>query len=349
MRIIYRYIARRLILSTALVLSVFVGLFLFFDLVTTLSHVRHVSPYSVFVILALGLPAKISALFPMSALVGSTLGLSSLAIDGELTALRAAGVSVGRIAYAALRAAIVLGFLTAVLGDLVGPKAASMARKQQAQRAGLGVTENVQGLWLKEGRSFVNIGEVLPDLTILRLSIYDFDHGRLGRELFAASGRYRHGGWQLRGVSETLFRQQRLIVKTSRRGYWEGITPSLLSVFSVSPHTLSLVNLFRYIQHLHRNHQATAHYELVFWYKILAPFTTAAMVLLAVPFVFRHSRHGGLGFRLFLAVVLGLIFYVFNRGFGDLSLLYHWSPILGASLPTLSLVGLSVGLLTRVG
>ncbi|MHB8252572.1 MAG: LPS export ABC transporter permease LptG [Acidiferrobacter sp.] len=349
MRLIYRYIARRLILSTTLVLSVFVGLFLFFDLVTSLSHVRHGSLYQVFVILILGLPAKISMLFPMAALVGSTLGLSSLAIDGELTALRAAGVSVGHIAYAALRAAFVLGLVTALLGDLVGPKAASLARRHQAQEAGLGATENTQGLWLREGRSFVNIGEVLPDLSILRLTIYDFHQGRLERELFALSGRYRQGKWRLRGVSETLFQEHRLIVKTSRRGYWEGIAPSLLSVFAVNPHALSLVNLFRYIRHLRRNHQATAHYELVFWYKVLAPFTTAAMVLLAVPFVFRHSRHGGLGFRLFLAVVLGLTFYVFNRGFGDLSLLYHWPPVLGAFAPTLGLVGLSAWLLTRVG
>jgi len=97
-------------------------------------------------------------------------------------------------------------------------------------------------------------------------------------------------------------------VKTSRRGYWHGIAPSLLSVFAVNPHALSLVDLFRYIRHLQRNQQATTHYQLVFWYKVLAPLTTAAMVLLAVPFVFRHGRHGGLGFRLFLAVVLGLIF-----------------------------------------
>lgn len=349
MRLIYTYIAKRLVLSTTLVLSVFVGLFLFFDLVTTLGHAQHGALYRVFVVLALGLPAKISMLFPMSALVGSTLGLSSLAMDGELTALRAAGVSVRRIAYAALRAALVLGLLTVILGDFVGPKAASIARREQAQQAGIGAAENAQGLWLKEGRSFVNIGEVLPDLTILRVTIYDFDHGQLARELFAESGRYRHGRWQLHNVSETLFQHPRLIVKTSAHGYWQGIAPTLLSVFAVNPHALSLLNLFRYIRHLHRNHQATAHYELVFWYKIMAPFTTAAMVLLAVPFVFRHSRQGGLGFRLFLAVVLGLIFYVFNRGFGDLTLLYHWPPLLGACVPTAGLMGIGLGLLARVG
>jgi len=349
MPILYRYIARRLIMSTTLVLSVFVGLFLFFDLVTTLGHPGHESLYQVFVILILGLPAKISMLFPMSALVGSTLGLSSLAIDGELTALRAAGVSIMRIAYAALRAAFVLGLAAAFLGDLLGPRAASLARQQEAQAAGLGAVENTQGLWLKEGSSFVNIGEVLPDLTILRMTIYDFHHGRLARELFAASGSYHQGRWQLRGVSETLFQKHKLVVKTSRLGYWVGIAPSLLSVFAVNPHVLSLVDLFHYIRHLQRNEQATAHYKLVFWYKILAPLTTAAMVLLAVPFVFRHSRHGGLGFRLFLAVVLGLFFYVFNRGFGDFTLLYHWPPVVGALVPTLGLTLVSVWLLARVG
>lgn len=349
MRLIYRYIAGRLIVSTALVLTVFVGLFLFFDLVTTLSHVGHEGLSRVFVILILGLPAKISMLFPMSALVGSTLGLSSLAIDGELTALRAAGVSVARIAYGALRAALVLGLVAALLGDLLGPRAASLARQEAAQAAGLGAADNAQGLWLKEGSSFVSIGEVLPDLSILRLTIYDFHRGRLGRELFAASGHYHHGRWLLRGVSQTLFHQHHLVVKTSATGSWSGIAPSLLSVFAVNPHTLSLVDLFEYIRHLQRNRQAAAHYKLVFWYKILAPFTTAAMVLLAVPFVFRHSRQGGLGFRLFSAVVLGLIFYVMNRGLGDLTLLYHWPAVLGAVTPTLILLLLSAWLLTRVG
>lgn len=349
MRLLYRYIARRLIVSTGLVLSVFVGLFLFFDLVTTLNHVRHGGFSRLFVILILGVPAKISMLFPMSALVGATLGLSSLAIDGELTAMRAAGVSVGRIAYAALRAALALGLVAALLGDFLGPKADSLARRAQAQAAGIGAAVNAQGLWLREGHSFVDIGEVLPDLSILRLTIYRFHHGRLAHELFAESGRYRNGRWSLRGVSETVFQEQKLIVKTSPRGYWKGIAPSLLSVFAVNPHTLSLVDLFRYIRHLQRNRQATTHYELVFWYKVLAPFTTAAMVLLAVPFVFRHGRQGGLGFRLFVAVVLGLIFYVFNRGFGDLTLLYHWPPLLGAAVPTLALGLACLWFLARAG
>lgn len=350
MTIIYRYIARRLMISIGLVLSVFLGLFLFFDLVTRLGEVvRHGSLVTVFAILALSLPGKISTLFPMAALVGATLGLSSLAIDGELTALRAAGVSVGQIAYAALRAAFFLAILAAVVSDVVGPQAASLARREQARAAGLNVVEqNAQGLWLREGRSFVNIGEVLPDLSILRVTIYRFQQGRLSEETYAASGRYRHGRWRLHDVAETRFLPGHLQVRTSRHGYWEGIAPSLLSVFAVNPHALSVFNLFRYIGHLRRNHQAVAHYELVFWYKIIAPLTTAAMVLLAVPFVFRNPRHGGLGFRLFIAVVLGLVFYVVNRGFGALSLLYHWPPVAGALLPTLILIAVSSALLRVV-
>ncbi len=351
MRIIYRYVARRLVISTGLVLSLFVGLFLFFDLVTKMGEVsRGGSLYQVLAMVALSLPGKISTLFPMSALVGATLGLSSLAIDGELTALRAAGVSVTQIAYAALRAALILALLAAVFGDMVGPKAASLARKEEAKAAGLDVAlGHAQGFWLREGRSFVNVGDVLPDLTILRLTVYRFRQGHLSRELFALSGRYAHGRWQLSHVAETQFLKGHLVVHRSRHGSWAGIAPSLLSVFAVNPHALSVFDLFRYIKHLHRNHQDTARYELVFWYKLLAPITTAAMVLLAVPFVFRNPRHGGLGFRLFIAVVLGLIFYVFNRGFGDFSLLYHFPPLLGAMVPTLMLILASLWLLRRVG
>jgi lipopolysaccharide export LptBFGC system permease protein LptF len=38
-----------------------------------------------------------------------------------------------------------------------------------------------------------------------------------------------------------------------------------------------------------------------------------------------------------------------NRGLGDLTLLYHWPPVMGALAPTLVLILFSGWLLTRVG
>jgi lipopolysaccharide export system permease protein len=59
------------------------------------------------------------------------------------------------------------------------------------------------------------------------------------------------------------------------------------------------------------------------------------MMLIATPFVFRHHRGGGMSQRIFIGVMLGLVFVVLNRSFGFLGLIYGLPPLLGAGLPIL--------------
>jgi lipopolysaccharide export system permease protein len=72
------------------------------------------------------------------------------------------------------------------------------------------------------------------------------------------------------------------------------------------------------------------------------------MVILAIPFVFSQPRSAGVGFRLFVGIMLGLAFFVLNRGFGFYSLLHGFPPVIGALLPTLLFFLLSLVLLRRV-
>jgi len=61
------------------------------------------------------------------------------------------------------------------------------------------------GIWLRSGASFVNIGEVLPDLSLLRLNIYDFDgHSRLRRQTSARHAWHDGSRWWLEDVNESV-------------------------------------------------------------------------------------------------------------------------------------------------
>ena len=41
--------------------------------------------------------------------------------------------------------------------------------------AGIVAQEFRSGLWVKDGRNFVNVGEVTPDAKLKRIRIYEFD------------------------------------------------------------------------------------------------------------------------------------------------------------------------------
>ena len=77
-------------------------------------------------------------------------------------------------------------------------------------------------------------------------------------------------------------------------------------------------------------------------YQWVSVFVVAMMILLAAPFVFQHFRSGGMSKRLFIGVLLGLVFVILNRTFGFFGLLYGLPPVLGAGMPLLLFLLLAV-------
>ena len=116
----------------------------------------------------------------------------------------------------------------------------------------------------------------------------------------------------------------------------------------IRPDQLSAYQLYQYINHLRENGQETEAYELAFWTKIATPLATAVMVILAIPFVFRSLRSGGYGASLFIGIMLGLAFFVMDKGFGLIVQIFDVSPFLGAFLPTTVFAVLGVVFIRRV-
>ena len=72
------------------------------------------------------------------------------------------------------------------------------------------------------------------------------------------------------------------------------------------------------------------------------------MLLVAVPFVLGgHGRAGmGMGQRIVIGVVMGLGFYLFDKMFGHIGLIYELNPALAAFGPALiALLGTQIALL----
>jgi len=353
MNILDRYLAGAILGSTALVLAVLIALFSFVQFVDALGDVGK-ADYQLldavrFVVLSL--PRQTFEVFPMAALLGTTLGLSAMAADSELVAIRAAGVSLLRIVRSAVQVGLALALVAAVIGEFVVPETEKLAERGRAEALKIRIKQqNDYGLWLRDSLSFVHVGEVLPDLTLLGIDIYRFDEReRLTLHMHAKSGAFIDQKWLLSDVRESKLDAER--VQTLRLGSYDWsttLTPDLFSVFTVRPEGLSAVQLYRYIRHLEQNRQNTGNYALAFWQKITSPFATVVMMVLAIPFVFGSQRSGGIGARLFTGIVIGLAFYVVSRGFGYFGLIYGVPAFLGATMPTILFFGAALILLRRV-
>ena len=304
LRILDWHIGRAILTHTLLVICVLVGLFSFVAFVNEMQDVGSggYNFYQVMRYITLSVPQRTHELLPMACLLGTILGLSSLAAQSELVVMRAAGISLFRIVGAVMKMAGLFVIVNILLSELITPFTETLAQRGRAEALQETVDQQTDyGLWMRDQGTFISVGEVLPDLSLLDIRVFEFDNTRHMRSVVRArEGRFEDGHWKLEGVRQTFFENGKTrAVKIESAAWNSGLVPDILSVFLVKPEQLSVWRLRRYIAHLKVNAQETARFELAFWQKIVAPFAVAVMVILAIPFVFGQLRSGSFGRNLF--------------------------------------------------
>ena len=146
---------------------------------------------------------------------------------------------------------------------------------------------------MRDGGTFVNVREVLPDLSLREIRVFQFDSmSQLRALVHAEKGTYRQQHWDLGNIKQTLIDEDGFTeVSESEKARWKtSVTPQTMSVFLVQPDQLSLMQLRKYIAHLLMNLQDARNFELAYWSKLALPLATAGMLLLTIPFVFGSIR-----------------------------------------------------------
>ena len=72
------------------------------------------------------------------------------------------------------------------------------------------------------------------------------------------------------------------------------------------------------------------------------------MVILALPFGFLQQRSGGTSAKIFIGVMLGVVYQIMNRVSIHLGVLNDWPPYLSAISPTILFLLAGLGLLYMV-
>lgn len=353
MKILDQYVAKTVLSAIGLVTLMLAGLQVFILFVNQLDDLGKgdygIVQAAIFVFLQM--PYQVYLFFPMASLLGCLIGLGVLASHSELVVMRAAGMSIGQITGAVLKASVLLIVVVTTLGETVVPMMSHYANDHKAMALSGGQSlRTAQGVWLRYGNDFISITSVLPDNVLQNVYQFHFDDQHnltFAREIREA--KYTDHSWIAYTINQTEFLADRTKVSTFDSMPWDiPVKPEILRISGTNPDEMTLHELNRYLREQKRTQQYAQVYKLAFLQRLIQPFTTMVMMVLAIPFIFGPLRSSTMGSKLLVGATVGFGFHIVNRFFGPVSTVFQWPPELAALGPTFIFALLGLYLMRRV-
>jgi lipopolysaccharide export system permease protein len=354
MSVLDRYLVRVILASVGLVMLVFLvigALAVFIDQQDDVGT-GHYTALGAFVYTLLNMPQLAYELLPIGALMGTLVGMGSLARGSELTVIRATGVSIVRLAGMALIAAGVLVCVELLLGELLAPPLQQAAREQKAfsKLANVGFSGG-GGAWVRDGGLILNVAGQYSERRFGSMQIFELspEHrllavGHAGR---ATAG--TRGKWLLGDYTESRFTDETVIAHPpAQRLLASNVTAGFLGLAIEDPKQLTSRALWRLISYYHSNALDARDYLFAFWSRLARTLAILFAVVLALPFVLGSLRSAGAGTRMMLGLMLGIGFFLLQRLIESGTVVFNLNPVLLAWLPTVLLATVTGALLARV-
>jgi lipopolysaccharide export system permease protein len=349
--VLRRYLGRSMLGASALVLAVLVGLTGFIEFVHQLDDIG-VGEYNLpraIVFVVLKQTDSAFTVLPIAILLGSLLGLGSLAQSSELIAVRAAGVSLLALARAVLVTGVLLALATAVVGEYLAPPLQRYARNMRLSAMRGEAAPASESSWIRDGRLLINVNSSGEPGTA---GVYLFELGagdRLDSIAHADSAGFDAAGhWVLYNVRETRFAAGGVESSVTRsRVQPSSLSPSLLGLTVVRQDHLDGMALYRYMKFLVQNGLDARHYEVAFWGRLANIAVVPFMCVMSLCFAFGQLRRAGTGARTLTGIAIGLAYYLACQGMAEGGEVYHLDPVLAAFIPMVAVALVTGALLAR--
>ena len=358
MRTARRYLASEIYRTTTAVLLVLLGLFTFFELIDALDDLSEKFSFlSMLYMQALQLPTRLYDLLPIGLLIGAVISLASLAQRNELVILRVSGVSSKRLLAMLWVITIPVMVFAALLSEVITPLAEVKTSEISLSLLGKSSNRMNSGYWFREPESenhyrIINIQKLNSETEVenVRVLIYNIKTNQFSRMLQAAKGTLNEGKLilpntlevkSLIDIEKTLSNPDMPLENVSKRVHHKEVvlTTSLsndrLIATELQPDRMSTVALLDYIDYLDTNHLQTNRHIVALWRKGSYPFTLLVMITLAAPIGFVQIRKGGVGAKIFLGILIGIVFFMINQLALNVCMLNNLPPWLTALLPNI--------------
>ncbi len=282
---------------------------------------------------ALRLPTLLPQVLPLATLVGAALTLAALAGRSEITALRAAGVSLYRLVLTLLPTAAVVAVAHLAAAELVAPSAereltAWWARSAPAQAEG-----ETRAKWFRLDGDLVSIGRVSADGRRLQdLRVYHRDAGGgLESRVLAPVATWTGGAWRLPASTTTRLTREGPVAGAPQPRVWRtSLTPDVAVNLTRGEGRIAAMAARQSLRGQGVADQSTAYYATRLQRSLAEPLAAFAMLLLAAPVARASQRGGRQALWLIAALGAGLAFMLVDgllASFGQTAVL---PPVVGA-------------------
>jgi len=354
--IVDRYLVREYVAFMGIGLAVAAALFIVIDLLKTLDKYLRVKPPLMYILehFAYRLPAALHDGLPVVMLVATIFLFLTLSRYHELTALKAAGVSLYRVAAPVLGMGLVVAIGAGLFQELAlpvlnerGDEVDRVKIRGQAPRH----LQTRQRLWVRSADTRFYRVELLNPGTndLYGVTILELDREfRLTGRLDARRAHWTAGGWEL---SEGAYREigPEGKVQTVPFGWTALDLKEELEDFLRIQKPVSAMSFWElrdYIVQLEAAGFQIRKYLVELYSKLSFPLVNLVMVLVAIPFALQSPRGGRLfGIGLAIVIMAGyLVVHYVALAFARADLL---PPLIAAWTANVIFVGIGVSLLLR--
>ncbi|MBX3708790.1 MAG: LPS export ABC transporter permease LptG [Gammaproteobacteria bacterium] len=337
-KILERYIAKTIILTTGLVALIVMSVLF---LMSLLGEVKSIGEgdyglREVIFYVLLRLPSELYHFSPLLILLGSIIGLSILSSYRELSVMRSSGFSVRKIMMSVLSIALLLILCISFVGEWLGPRLSyeAVVRKENAKNSGQAVV-TAAGIWLHIENNFIHVRQIVDRQLLNGVTRYQFDDNHhLKAAYYAEKLSLQNNHWRMSDVVKTTFYHQHTKSTSYPELEWDlKFNANLLNIGLIDPSEMSLFKLAKFAHYLQQNELQASEYQFNFWQRVFQPVASLVMIFLAIPFVLGAFSTSAMGLRIIIGILTGFAFFILNAMLGQLCVVYQIPAILAALLP----------------
>jgi lipopolysaccharide export system permease protein len=316
-RILDRYLLREFAGYLMLGLVGFIVIFIVVDVVEKVDvFLDHKAPMGLIAQYYANLaPDIVVKVLPVALLLATFLALGQLNKFGELTAMRAAGISLLRILLPVFGIAVASALVSLALGEAVVPRATRQRDDIYNERiqhmTAVGQNERADVTYLGSGgRIWYTRLYVIPQRRMHEVSLQEFRAGVLWRRIDAAEASWEGGRWVFASGYLRTFDHGRETAERFERMAVQGIAerPDDFAKEDVQPDEMNFLELRQYVNRLRASGARVANYVVDLHLKLAFPVICIVVVMIGGAMATRlRMQSAAMGFG--LSVAISFIYY----------------------------------------
>jgi lipopolysaccharide export system permease protein len=260
-------------------------------------------------------PDIVVKVLPVALLLATFLSLGQLNKFGELTAMRAAGISLLRILAPVFAIAVTCSLFSLMLGEVVVPGATRQRDEIYNERiqhmTSAGHSERADITYLGAGgRIWYTRLYVVPERRMHEVTLQEFRAGSLWRRIDAAEASWEGGRWVFASGYMRTFEHGRERAERFQRMAVNGIaeSPGDFAKEDVRPDEMNYIELHHYVTRLRASGARVANYLVDLHLKLAFPVICIVVVMIGGAMATRlRMQSAALGFG--LSVAIAFIYY----------------------------------------